>query len=88
MSIQLTEQQQQAIDAQAETPPCIIDPRNNTAYYLVPVPEYDAVRELLEDERQQKAIRDVGLRNTIGRTKVERPRSPRIVGAKSLIVEP
>ena len=55
MNIELTEQQQQALDAQGETPPCVIDPRSNAAYYLVAAADYEAVRELLEEERRQKA---------------------------------
>ncbi|HEX3871861.1 MAG TPA: hypothetical protein VHV77_15560 [Pirellulales bacterium] len=68
MAIELTEQQQHALDGQSETPPRVIDPRSNVSYYLVPACDYDAVRELLEDERRQKAIRAVGLRNAVGRT--------------------
>jgi hypothetical protein len=71
MSIELTEQQQRALDAQAENPPLVIDPRSNAAYYLVPAPDYEAVRELLEEERRQKAIRAVGLRNAVGRMGAE-----------------
>jgi hypothetical protein len=67
MSIELTEQQQQALDAQGEQPARVIDPRGNMAYYLVAAPEYEAVRELLEEERRQRAIRAVGLRNAAGR---------------------
>ena len=67
MSIELTEQQQQSLDLEAQTPPRVIDPRTNAAYYLVAAPDYEAVRELLEEERRQKAIRAVGLRNAAGR---------------------
>jgi hypothetical protein len=67
MSIELTEQQQHSLDLEAQTPPRVIDPRTNAAYYLVPAPDYEAVRELLEEERRQKAIRAVGLRNAAGR---------------------
>jgi hypothetical protein len=67
VSIELTEQQQHALDAQAEVPPRLIDPRNNAAYYLVAASDYEAVRELLEEEWRQKAIRAVGLRNAAGR---------------------
>ena len=56
MSIELTEQQQQALDAEAETPPRVIDPRSNAAYYLVPAGDYEAVRELVEEERRQKQV--------------------------------
>jgi hypothetical protein len=67
MSIELTEQQQQALDSQGEGPPRVIDPRTNVSYYLVPASVYEAVRELLEEERRQKAIRAVGLRNAARR---------------------
>ena len=67
MSIELTEQQQRTLDTKAENPPRVIDPRTNASYYLVPAPDYEAVRELLEEERRQKAIRAVGLRNAVGR---------------------
>jgi hypothetical protein len=67
MNIELTEQQQQALDGWAGAPPRVIDPRSNAAYYLVPAPEYEAAREWLDEERRQKAIRAVGLRNAVGR---------------------
>lgn len=71
MSIELTEQQQQALDTEAETPPRLIDPRSNAAYYLIPATDYEAIRELLEDEQRQKAIRAIGLRNAVGRMGTE-----------------
>ena len=67
MSIQLTPQQQQALDAQEDSPLRVIDPRTNTTYILVPEVDYEAVRELLEDERRQQAIHAVALRNAAGR---------------------
>lgn len=67
MSIELTEQQQRALDIPSEQPPRVIDPRNNAAYYLIAVSQYEAVRELLEEERRQRAIRAIGLRNAAGR---------------------
>jgi PHD/YefM family antitoxin component YafN of YafNO toxin-antitoxin module len=67
MNIVLSEQQQQVLDQEKEKPPCVVDPRNNTAYYLVAASEYEAIRELLEGERRQRAIRAVGLRNAVGR---------------------
>ena len=67
MTIQLTEQQQQALDAQSSEAPRVIDPRTNTAYILIPETDYATVREALEDERHQQAIRAVALRNTAGR---------------------
>jgi len=67
MSIQLTPQQQQALDTQKDSPPRIVDPRTNTTYILVPEVDYDSIRELLEDERRQQAIHAVALRNAAGR---------------------
>jgi hypothetical protein len=45
----------------------VIDPRTNTAYVLVPEADYEIVREILEDKRQQRAIHAVGLSNAAGR---------------------
>ena len=67
MSIQLTPQQQQALDTQEGGLPRVIDPRTNTTYILVPEVDYEAIRELLEDERRQQAIHAVALRNAAGR---------------------
>lgn len=67
MSIQLTPQQQKALDTQEDDPPRVIDPRTNTTYILVPEVDYEAVRELLEDERRQQVIHAIALRNAAGR---------------------
>jgi hypothetical protein len=67
MDIHLTPQQQQALDTQEDRPPRVIDPRTNTAYILVPEVDYEAIRELLDDERRQQAIHTVALRNAAGR---------------------
>jgi len=67
MSIQLTPQQQKALDTQEDGPPRVIDPRSNTTYILVPEVDYQTFRELLEDERRQQAIHGVALRNAAGR---------------------
>jgi len=71
MHIELTDQQQQALDALDEEPACLVDPRTNAAYVLVPAELYESVREILEDDKQQKAIRSVGLRNAVGRMNEE-----------------
>jgi hypothetical protein len=68
MPLELTEQQQRSLDATAESPPRVVDPRSSATYVLIPVPEYEAVREILEDERQQRAIRAIAKRNAVGRT--------------------
>ena len=71
MSIELTEQQQQTLDAFGKTLPRVIDPRTSDAYVLVPAAEYETVREALEDDRRQRAIRTVALRNAAGRLEEE-----------------
>lgn len=63
MTIRLTEQQQRALDRTDDQPPMVVDPRTNDAYVLIPLTEYEAVREIVEDERRQKSIRAVALRN-------------------------
>jgi hypothetical protein len=67
MPVDLTEQQQQALDAVVEAPLRVIDPRTNAAYVLIPAADFETVREALEDERRQRAIRAVALRNAAGR---------------------
>ncbi len=67
MTIQLTEQQQRALDSAEAQPPQVVDPRTNAEYVLIPAGEYGAVREIVEDERRQRSIRAVALRNAAGR---------------------
>lgn len=63
MDIRLTEQQQRALDSTDTQPPHVVDPRTNEAYVLIPLTEYEAVREFVDDEREQRAVRAVALRN-------------------------
>ena len=49
MSIELTEEQQRALDAEGGTP-TVIDPRTKSAYVLVRREAYDRIRTLLEDD--------------------------------------
>jgi hypothetical protein len=63
MPIRLTEQQQQVLDSADAQPPQVVDPRTNAAYVLIPLTEYEAICEIVEDERRQRAIRAVALRN-------------------------
>jgi hypothetical protein len=67
MSIQLTEAQQQALQQEQSTIVRVVDPRTNTTYVLLSEKEYESIRAILEDERQQRAIHAVGLRNAAGR---------------------
>lgn len=72
MPIRLTEQQQRVLDSTEAEPPQVVDPRTNEAYVLIPLTEYEAIREIVEDERRQQAIRAIGLRNA-GRRAGEAP---------------
>ena len=72
MPIRLTEQQQHALDSTDAQPPQVVDPRTNAAYVLIPLSDYQAVREIVEDERRQRAIRAVALQNA-GRRADEAP---------------
>jgi predicted PhzF superfamily epimerase YddE/YHI9 len=76
MAIRLTEQQH-ALDTTDAEPPQVVDPRTNAAYVLIPLTEYETVREIVEDERQQRAIRAVGLRNA-GLVAVEEDEAERL----------
>ena len=71
MPIELTEQQQRTLDAPGEIPLRVVDPRTSAAYVLVPIGDYEIMREILDDERRQRAIRRVALRNAIGRMDAE-----------------
>ena len=66
-NIELTREQQRALDSQGRKPQRVIDPRTDTAYVLVPENEYEAMRELLDDERREQAIHAVALRNAAAR---------------------
>jgi hypothetical protein len=67
MGIELTPQQQSALDRQEAQPHRIVDPRTRTSYVLVPEVEYDAMRELLEDEHREEALHAVALENAARR---------------------
>lgn len=59
MPIELTEEQQRAIDAQLTRPAEAIDPSRQHRYVLLPVDEYHA----LLDERDQASLRSTSARN-------------------------
>jgi hypothetical protein len=65
--IELTLEQQRALDNLGKSPQRVVDPRTHISYVLVPEVEYEAMRELLEDERREQAIHAVALRNAAGR---------------------
>jgi len=67
MTIDLTPQQLSVLDSEADGPHRVVDRRRNVAYVLVTEAEYETVREVLDDEREQRTIRSIGLRNAAGR---------------------
>lgn len=67
MTVELTPQQQQAIDATGKSPPRFVDPRSNAAYVLVPEADYESIRALLEEDLQRREIHRTALRNAVGR---------------------
>lgn len=67
MNIELTPQQQQALDAQGGAPPRVVDPRTHTTYVLISEEDYGTIRELLEDEQREQTIHAIALRNAAGR---------------------
>jgi hypothetical protein len=71
MTIELTEQQQQALSTTPGELARVFNPRTKAAYVLVPAEEYENVRELLEEEKRQAAIHAAALRNAMGRMNEE-----------------
>ncbi len=67
MAAELTEQQQQSLDARGDFPFRITDPRTGVTYVLIPETDYESVHEIMEDDRRQQKIRAIGRRNAIGR---------------------
>ena len=67
MNIELTPEQQHAMDSQVRGPQRVIDTRTDAAYVLVPEGEYEAMRDLLENERREQVIHSVALRNAASR---------------------
>ena len=67
MTIRLTEEQQRGLDVAGATPLRVVDPRTSAVYVLIPADDHETVREILREERQQKVIRSVALRNAVGR---------------------
>ena len=63
MTIELTTHQQRLLDAIHDQPAQIVDPRTQTTYLLVRTDEYELIRNLLEEEKIQRAINRIALRN-------------------------
>lgn len=67
MNIELTPDQLRVLDNEASGLPRVVDPRRSVAYILVTEAEYETVRQVLDDEQDQLAIRKTALRNAVGR---------------------
>jgi hypothetical protein len=67
MTIELTPSQSQTLASETNLPHRVVDRRQNTAYVLIPETEYEALREILDDERALREIRSIGLRNAAAR---------------------
>ncbi len=56
MIIQLTEEQQRALEQAGEQPPCVLNPRTDEKYVLVRAEVYEELKALLaEEQAEQKA---------------------------------
>ena len=67
MNVELTEIQQQALDAQLETPLQVVDPRTNELYVLLKAKDYEWIKALFDLDRptvaeQRHLLRRAGLR--------------------------
>jgi hypothetical protein len=68
MSIELTDEQRQALAARPQEPLRLLDPQTKMSYVLLPAAIYDQFKELLEeaeDKALQKAFQEAGLRSAI-----------------------
>ncbi len=70
MPIELTKPQQLALDLELGVPE-VLDPRNQARYVLVPADQFEAMRDALDEDHRQHAIRAVGLKNAGGRAGAE-----------------
>jgi len=61
MTIELTDQQRQAVSRGEAV--CVAAPEVGGNVVLLRAEDFESIRELLEDERQQKAFRAAGLRS-------------------------
>lgn len=71
MNTNLSPEQQQALDQSADHLLHVTDPRTSAAYVLIPVEQYETVCEVLDDERTQKAVHAVAMRNAVARASKE-----------------
>jgi hypothetical protein len=63
---------QNAFDRSAERAVRVFDPRTNAEYVVLPAERYERLREIEEDERLQRAIRDTAIASAARRSDEER----------------
>ncbi len=71
MAVELTPQQQEAVDRSSGDPVAVVDPRTNATYLLVPAERFESPEEIAEDAHFQKAIRETAFMNAIRRAETE-----------------
>jgi hypothetical protein len=54
MMIQLTEEQQLALEQHEEQPPCVINPRTHEKYVLIRSEVYEEIKTLLAEEQAEE----------------------------------
>ena len=59
MSIELTAQQQQALEEGQEYPARVVNPRTNETFVLIHAEMYERVRALLEEEDEIPSVREM-----------------------------
>lgn len=59
MTIQLTEQQQQALASEPGEPPRVVNPRTNETFVLVRAEVYERLKALLAEAEDEQLVHDV-----------------------------
>ncbi|MBU4272432.1 MAG: hypothetical protein KKE86_13505 [Planctomycetes bacterium] len=67
MDITLSPEQQRVLDQSAGHLIHVTDPRTRASYLLIPAEQYEGIREALEEERVQKVVHSVGMKNAVSR---------------------
>ena len=71
MSIELTEQQAAELMDPKDSPPRVFNRQTSEVFVLVPESDYESIREMLEEERQQRIIHAMFMRNAALRAEEE-----------------
>ncbi|MBY0512617.1 MAG: hypothetical protein K2P78_01745 [Gemmataceae bacterium] len=66
--IELTEQQADALEHPADSPPRVVNPRTNETFVLLPVREYERLKEEYDDSPWTRAEREAAAWDVAERT--------------------